>query len=99
MNCGEVVSNRSTAALANGLSGMRTPDTDSRRVTVAITELLIACLMPSLFAQFILLCLYSRPSMLSAIHEAVVLWIRRPSDPGHPGKHVHELPCPQEIAI
>src|SRR5215469_7848033 len=47
MNCGEVASNRSTAALANGVSGMRTPASDSRRVIVTITELLIACLMPS----------------------------------------------------
>src|SRR6516164_9665452 len=47
MNCGEVTSNRSTAALANGVSGMRTPASDFRRVIVAITELLIVFLMPS----------------------------------------------------
>jgi len=37
----EVASNRSTAALANGVSGIRTPASDSRRVIVAITELLL----------------------------------------------------------
>src|SRR5215475_1360970 len=47
MNCGEVASNRSAAALANRVSGMRTPANDSRRVIVTITELVIACLMPS----------------------------------------------------
>ena len=45
MNCGEVAFNRSTAALTNGVSGMRTPASDSRRVIAAMTELLIACLM------------------------------------------------------
>jgi hypothetical protein len=35
---------KAVAALANGVSGMRTPASDSRRVIVAITELLIACL-------------------------------------------------------
>src|SRR5215469_70931 len=48
MNCGEVASNRSVAALANGVSGMRTPASDSRRAIVAITGLLIGCLMPNL---------------------------------------------------
>src|SRR6516164_2466036 len=46
MNCGEVASNKSTAALASGVSGMRTPANDPRRVIVAITEnslLLASC--------------------------------------------------------
>src|SRR5262249_36300448 len=59
MNCGEVAANRSTAALVNGVSGMRTPARDSRRVIVAITELLSACLMPSLSQQMAGMIAYS----------------------------------------
>ena len=40
----EAASSRSTAALANDVSEMRTPASDCRRVIVATAELLIACL-------------------------------------------------------
>src|SRR6516165_7477055 len=86
MNCAEVASNRSTAALANGVSGMRTPASDPRRVIVAITELLIASLMPSLATDSHTLLFANTPApgrprdrLLGPVHFASYFNMSRPA--------------------